>query len=123
MKFLQKLPGSVRSAPGLEWMLWKRLPIFLLIGTLIPLAVAAVLWWWRVDTLDPSVNRDVARYFYIAVGTVILHWTLMFALAIGCVVVMVMKGPAYVADSGPWSDADAPKPLPQMTAGTDEQVH
>lgn len=122
MKFLHKLPGSVRSAPGLEWMLWKRLPVFLLIGTLIPLGVAAVLWWWRIDTVDPSVNRDIARYFYIAVGTVILHWTLMFALAIGCVVVMVMKGPAYVADSSPWSDADAPKPLSHAAASIDEQA-
>jgi hypothetical protein len=29
---------------------------------------------------------------------VILHLTLVLTLAIGCVIVMVMKGPAYVAD-------------------------
>lgn len=111
MKFLQKVPGSVRSAAGLEWALWKRLPLLLLIGTLVPVIVAALLWWYRIESIDPATNRDVARYFYIAVGTVVLHWTLMFALAIGCVVVMVMKGPAYVADSGPLMDADAPGPL------------
>ncbi|NLY28440.1 MAG: hypothetical protein GX049_13025 [Alcaligenaceae bacterium] len=111
MKFLQKVPGSMRSAPGLEWALWKRLPLFLLVGTLVPVIVAAILWWYRLESVDPATNRDIARYFYIAVGTVVLHWTLMFALAIGCVVVMVMKGPAYVADAGPLMDADAPKPL------------
>jgi hypothetical protein len=30
-----------------------------------------------------------------------LHWTLVLTLAIGCVIVMLMKGPAYVADAYP----------------------
>jgi hypothetical protein len=33
------------------------------------------------------------------VGLVILHWALVLTLAIGCVIVMLMKGPAYVADA------------------------
>ena len=32
---------------------------------------------------------------------VVLHWSLMLTLAIGCVIVMLMKGPAYVADAYP----------------------
>jgi hypothetical protein len=32
---------------------------------------------------------------------VLLHWTLVLTVAIGCVIVIVMKGPAYVADGYP----------------------
>ena len=42
------------------------------------------------------------------VGVVILHWTLVLTVGIGCVVVMMMKGPAYVADTYPLSDSDLP---------------
>ena len=36
-------------------------------------------------------------------GVVVLHWT----LAIGCSIVRVMKGPAYVADACPMPDERA----------------
>jgi hypothetical protein len=29
----------------------------------------------------------------------VLHWTLVLTLALGCFIVRVMKGPAYVADA------------------------
>ncbi len=38
------------------------------------------------------------------VGIVVLHWTLVLTLAIGCVIVMLMKGPAYVADAYPMEE-------------------
>jgi hypothetical protein len=34
-------------------------------------------------------------------GVVVLHWTLVLTLALGCFIVRVMKGPAYVADAYP----------------------
>jgi hypothetical protein len=34
-------------------------------------------------------------------GLVILHWTLVLTLAIGCGIVILMKGPAGVADPYP----------------------
>jgi len=42
------------------------------------------------------------------VGLMILFWTALFTVAIGAFVVMVMKGPAYVADAYPLSDSDRP---------------
>ena len=41
-------------------------------------------------------------------GVVILHWTLVLTLAIGCAIVMLMKGPAYVADAYPLVESDRP---------------
>ncbi len=34
-------------------------------------------------------------------GVVVLHWALVLTLALGCFIVKVMKGPAYVADGYP----------------------
>lgn len=38
---------------------------------------------------------------YRLIGLVVLHWTLVFTVAIGCAIVWLMKGPAYVADAYP----------------------
>ena len=38
---------------------------------------------------------------YQMIGVAVLHWTLVLTLALGCFIVRVMKGPAYVADGYP----------------------
>ena len=43
---------------------------------------------------------------YRIIGLVVLHWTLVLTLAIGCAIVIVMKGPAFVADPYPPPDRD-----------------
>jgi len=44
---------------------------------------------------------------YGLLGWLLLHWSLWIAVATGCFVVRVMKGPAYVADAYPLPDAAA----------------
>jgi hypothetical protein len=39
-----------------------------------------------------------------------LYWTIVFTVVLGCLIVMIAKGPAYVADAYPLPDADAPLP-------------
>jgi hypothetical protein len=46
---------------------------------------------------------------YVVAGVVIFHWTAVFTIAIGCVVVMLMKGPGYVADPLEVSHSDQPR--------------
>ena len=46
-------------------------------------------------------ERDLLLLTYRLIGLVVLHWTLVLTLAIGCAIVIVMKGPAYVADADP----------------------
>lgn len=43
-----------------------------------------------------------------AAGMEWLLWTLVLTLAIGCAIVMLMKGPAYVADAYEMNDSDKP---------------
>ena len=110
MKYLQKLDGFQRSPAGLEWQIWKKLHIILAVGTALPLLASAGAY--VLDGLEPATqnSRAVEQFFYVMVGLVVLHWTLVLTLAIGCAIVMLMKGPAYVADGFDVSHSDAPRP-------------
>jgi hypothetical protein len=101
MNWLNKLPGSNRVPPGREWALWKRLPAILAWGTTVPLLIALALWWAAPTPPTPAEERGVLLLIYQLIGLVVLHWTLVVVMAIGCILVMVMKSPAYVADSYP----------------------
>ena len=99
MNYFNKLKGFQRSPAGLEWQIWKRLHLILAAGTVLPLLASAGAY--VLDGLEPSTqnSRAVEQFFYVMVGIVVLHWTLVLTLAIGCAIVMLMKGPAYVADA------------------------
>ena len=60
-----------------------------------------MLWLAAPDVADTAADRDQWLLIYRLIGAVLLHWSLMLTLAIGCVIVMLMKGPAYVADAYP----------------------
>jgi hypothetical protein len=108
MGWFNKLPNSIRSASGLEWKLWRKLPLIFLVGTTIPLAAAIAL-----HVLTDKDSLAQARWLqimdYVVAGVVIFHWTAVATIAIGCVVVMVMKGPGYVADGMEVSHSDRPR--------------
>lgn len=105
--WLNRLPGFERAAPGLEWTLWKKLPLLLVAGTVLPLLVALLWWLAAADVPTPAEDRDFWLVMYRLIGVVVLHWTVVGTVAIGCVIVMVMKGPAFVADAYPPADREA----------------
>ena len=107
MNLFNKLPGSVRSAPGLEQRIWRRLPAILLWGTLLPLLLAAASYALApAASLPGGTDGALLLWEYTMWGMVVLHWTLVLTLALGCFIVRVMKGPAYVADAYPLPEKD-----------------
>lgn len=115
MNWLKKIPHSVRAASGLEWALWRKLPMIALLGTALPL-----LGLLATHTMaDADANLAQARWLQMAgyfVGAVLIfHWTMVITVAIGCVIVMVMKGPGYVADSYPVPHADRPRVISETS--------
>jgi hypothetical protein len=51
----------------------------------------------------------LATTLEIALASVtLLYWTIVFTVTLGCLIVVIAKGPAYVADAYPLPDADAP---------------
>ena len=102
MNLFNKLPGFERSAPGLEQTLWRRLPAIWLWGTLVPLGFSGLNHLLSpVDPVPSAAAAALQLWDYKMAGVVVLHWTLVLTLALGCFIVRVMKGPAYVADAYP----------------------
>lgn len=108
MRWLQRLPGTRREPAGREWWLWRRLPAVLAWGTALPLALGALLWATAAPLPGNATDAGLWLWLYRLAGLVLLHWTLVGTLALGCVIVMVMKGPGYVADAYPPPGRDAP---------------
>ncbi len=93
MKLLNKLPGYTRSPSGFEWVLFKKIPVIFVLGT-APLATIILGIYFNNDTLNPAQGKII----YQCLGVLFSYWFFVGAAAIGCIVVMLMKGPAYVAD-------------------------
>lgn len=108
MSWLNKLPNSIRSASGFEWKLWRKLPLIFLVGTAVPLVLLVVMHL-LTDSTGSADMRWLQTMGYVVAGVVIFHWTAVFTIAIGCVVVMLMKGPGYVADPLEVSHSDQPR--------------
>lgn len=106
MNLFTKLHGR-RVPPGLEWRILRRLPHISLAGSLIPIALAVL-----VRILPPEPGVDIAKHIktvdIFAIATAITFFTAVLTVAIGCVVVYIMKGPAYVADAYPLQHSDRP---------------
>jgi hypothetical protein len=110
MNLFNRLPGFERAPAGLEWALLRRLPLIAVIGTAAPvlclLAVRLAAAWANSDAA-----AKLAMTIEIALTSVaILYWTIVFTVVLGCLIVVIAKGPAYVADAYPLPDADAPRP-------------
>lgn len=108
-RWLKPLPGFQKSAPGLEWALWKRLPRILAWGTLVPLLLAVGVHLWAPDVPADEPAKELLLFDYVVAGVVVLHWTLVLTVAIGCAIVIVMKGQAYVADAYPLPEREGPE--------------
>ncbi len=107
MKYLRKIHDRV-APPGLETRLLKAMPPAALASIILPvlLALAARAWVERHVFDDPAKVIKSVDIFAWSIGATLL--TAVFTVAIGCVVVWVMKGPAYVADSYPVAHANRP---------------
>jgi hypothetical protein len=108
MRLFNRLPGFTRTPAGVERAVLRALPTALWSGTLLlclpSLAIHA--WAWLTDSAE-TIQQLMMIDIY-AVSAVVLHWTVLFTVAIAAFIVMVMKGPAYVADAYPLNDSDTP---------------
>jgi len=110
MPLFQKLPGFQRAAPGLEQRIWRRLPGLLFWGTALPLLTWLGLWLATGTGVGGAAERALGVWMYGLLGFIMLHWSLWIALALGCFIVRVMKGPAYVADAYPLPEGSGLRP-------------
>ena len=121
MNWLTKIHGR-KTPPGLEVQILRRLPRVTLLGTLTILAMPVIVRFWPAQP-GADAAKHIKSVDIFAIATEITLITAVVTVAIGCIVVHIMKGPAYVADAMPVSHADRPNRTPTSGAGArGEQV-
>ncbi len=110
MNWLRKLPGFQQTPYGLEWRLLRLMPTVCLVGTLLPALMAFSARFLIVDGSAAELARRIQLFDFVMIGLVLFVWTLTLTITIGCVIVWLMKGPAYVADGFDVSHSDRPSP-------------
>lgn len=108
-KTWKRLPGSRTEPPGPERAVLRKLPMITLVGTSICMAAAlmARVYWWGDRSNEALRALQMVDIWVIA--AIVLHWTVILTVAIFCVIVFVMKGPAYVADRYDLPDSNTPR--------------
>ncbi len=86
------------------------MPTVCVAGTLLPALMSFAARFLITDGSAAELARRVQLFDYVMIGLVISIWTLVLIVSIGCVIVWLMKGPAYVADGYEVSHSDLPKP-------------
>ncbi|MGB2833476.1 MAG: hypothetical protein WBC07_11025 [Methylotenera sp.] len=71
----------------------KKIPRIMVLSGLVPCAVMLSLY-----LTNDALNPEHFKIIYQCLGVLFSLWFFLTAAAIGCVVVIIMKGPAYVAD-------------------------
>jgi hypothetical protein len=102
MNLFNRLPGFSRTPAGKERVVLRQLPKVFLLGTLL-LAVPSLLARLIASPDDALVVMTTDIY---VISLIILHWTIVFTVGIAAFIIMMMKGPAYVADAYPLQEAE-----------------
>ena len=108
MSWFNKLHNRTQPA-GLERQILNKLPYVLIGGTLLPAYIAISTRMLFILTPEDQIEKIISFVDILSIGVVITLWTAVFTIAIGCVMVVVMKGPVYVADSFPLPDSNKPR--------------
>lgn len=109
MDWFRKLPGFQRTPYGFEWRLLRLMPRFGVAGTLLAASMAVAARLLLTAATPAELERNLMRFDFVMIGLVVFLWTLVLTVSIGCVIVWLMKGPAYVADGLDVSHSDQPK--------------
>ncbi len=110
MSWLKKLPGFQQTPYGLEWRVLRLMPTVVVAGTLLPALAAYLFRFFITENMAAELARRIQLFDFVMIGLVIFIWTLVLTVTIACVIVWLMKGPAYVADGFDVSHSDQPAP-------------
>ncbi len=109
MNWFKKIPNTLRAPEGLEWRLWRKLPLIALVGTVLPLLCLGLVHLLADAQPDAAAIRQLQMVDYVVGGAIVFHWSMVLTIGIGCFIVRVMKGPGYVADGYRVSHSDQPR--------------
>jgi hypothetical protein len=97
MNWFHKL-HTHRYPPGLERRIWRKLPLAMLASIVIPAGLSIGTRLSPPDGSSYEVAKATSTVDIFAIALLLTAVTAVITVGIGCIVVMIMKGPAYVAD-------------------------
>ena len=106
-----KLPNSSKTPPGLERKILRHMPAAFL-GTLVLCGIPSLCV--RLADIQGSqiaIDALIHRVDIMALAVLMVVWNIAFAITTGAVLIVLMKGPGYVADGYKLIDADSPEKL------------
>lgn len=110
MNLFNRVPGFPRTPAGKERVVLRLLPRACVIGSLL-LALPSLLA--RLIASPEDALTVMSTDIYV-ISLIILHWTVMLTVGIAAFIVLIMKGPAYVADAYPLQEAEMPDVRPKL---------
>ena len=108
-EWFQRLPGFRRTPAGIERTILRSLPRVWIYGSLLLMLPSLLVGLLGRGAAESGGASTAMAVDILVVTLLFLHWNIVLTLAIGAFIVIVMKGPAYVADAYPLVDAEAPK--------------
>ena len=73
---------------------------------------ALAAWFARSALAQQSLvdlERRIQTFDFLMIGVAVFVWTAVLTVGIACIIIWLMKGPAYVADGYEVSHSDKPK--------------
>jgi len=95
---------------GLEWKILKILPKILLGGFFIPLFMSIIARLYPVAGAAADIAKHQTSIDILSISIFVAVLTALLIMAIGCITIVFMKGPGYVADAYELEDAERPEP-------------
>ena len=86
----------------------RTLPMIFLLGTLLLALPSLVVRFFPWDGTDTEIATRIMSFDIYVISLVILHWTVVVTVGIAAFIIMVMKGPAYVADPYHLDESETP---------------
>jgi hypothetical protein len=93
---------------GLEWRILKMLPMVMAAGVFVPLFLSVVVRLFPLIIPEADVSRLQIGIDILSISIFFTVLSGVITVAIGCITIVLMKGPAYIADAYELDDADRP---------------
>ena len=101
-----------RHPPGLERQLLRKIPKYLLGSIIVPLFMVILVRLSPIENLFASTAEEIVKLHstidFLSIAIFVAILPVILTLFIGCIIVILMKGPAYIADAYEVNDADKP---------------
>ena len=99
-----------RHPAGLERVILRKIPQVLLAGIFVPLFMSGLARLFPTGGTAAEITKYQVSVDILALSLGFITFLSAFTVTIGCIIVVLMKGPAYVADAYELEDADQPDP-------------